>query len=263
MVKETVIDNLKVKIYESRIAMGAEMARMVVEKIKFLLARKDSVNIIFAAAPSQNEFLESLSREKGVDWGWVNAFHMDEYVGLNENAPQRFGNFLKEKIFNKVPFRSIHYLNGNAGNLQWECQRYSELLKKYPADIVCMGIGENTHIAFNDPHVADFKDLKKVKVVNLDEACRQQQVNDGCFGQSDAVPSHALTLTVPALLGASYIYCMVPGKNKAEAVSYTLREEISEKYPSTILRRHKNSILFLDGDSSAKLADMLSSSETP
>lgn len=259
MIQETIVDKLKVRIYESRTAMGAEMAKMVIEKIKFLLTRKEMVNIIFAAAPSQNEFLDSLVREKGVDWGWVNAFHMDEYVGLTETAPQRFGNFLKEKLFDKIPFRSVHYLNGNAANLQLECQRYSDLLKKYPVDIVCMGIGENTHIAFNDPHVADFKDINKVKVVDLDEACRQQQVNDKCFANLNEVPKHALTLTVPSLLAADYIFCMVPGKNKSEAVAFTLKEEISEKYPSTILRRHKNSVLFLDKDSSAKSLNALSS----
>jgi glucosamine-6-phosphate deaminase len=210
------------------------------------------VNIIFAAAPSQNEFLDFLSHIEDVDWGGVNAFHMDEYVGLAEHAPQRFGNFLKERLFNKVPLGSVHYLNGNAGNLQKECERYAALLKQYPADIVCMGIGENTHIAFNDPHVADFKDLEKVKVVNLDEVSRQQQVNDGCFENLEMVPSHALTLTVPALFSAEYIYCIVPGKNKSEAVYSALREKISETYPATILRRHRNNVLFLDADSSAK-----------
>ncbi|MEP6597300.1 MAG: glucosamine-6-phosphate deaminase [Ginsengibacter sp.] len=253
MIREAVVDNLKVKIYESRVGMGAGMGKEVVEKIKFLLSRKDSVNIIFAAAPSQNEFLDFLSRNEEVDWGGVNAFHMDEYVGLAEHAPKRFSNFLKEKLFDKVSLGSVHYLNANAGNLSRECEKYADLLKQYPTDIVCMGIGENTHIAFNDPHVADFKDLEIVKVVNLDDACRQQQLNDGCFDHLEMVPSHALTLTVPALLSAEYIYCIVPGKNKSEAVYFTLKEKISEKCPASILRRHRDSVLFLDADSSAKV----------
>lgn len=247
------IDSLQVKIFETRNEMGVNAAMQVAQKIKSLLDKKEYVNIIFAAAPSQNEFLQSLVEQKGIDWGRVNAFHMDEYVGLPDDAPQRFGNFLKDKIFNKLSFASVHFLDGTAKNPQQECRRYADLLAKYPTDIVCMGIGENTHIAFNDPHVADFKDTEMVKIVSLDSACRQQQVNDKCFEKIEWVPSSAITLTIPALLSAAYIYCIVPGKNKASAVNLTLTEEISEKYPASILRRHKNSQLFLDKDSSAKL----------
>ncbi|MHA4809958.1 glucosamine-6-phosphate deaminase [Flavitalea flava] len=255
MVQECSVDLLKVRIYEDRQRSGEDMARRVVDTIKLLSAGKDEVNIIFAAAPSQNDFLDGLSKEKEVDWSRINAFHMDEYVGLNEDAPQGFGNFLKERLFAKLPFRAVHYLNGNATNLNAECQRYADLLRQYPVDIVCMGIGENTHIAFNDPHVADFQDPQLVKAVDLDDACRRQQVNDGCFKSTGDVPVHALTLTVPALLAADHIFCMVPGTNKAEAVQFTLTAAISEKYPSTILRKHANSILFLDQDSAVKIVD--------
>lgn len=130
---------------------------------------------------------------------------------------------------------------------------YARLLTHHPADIVCMGIGENAHIAFNDPHVADFDDPHLVKVVDLDESCRQQQVNDGCFDHIDDVPSYAITLTIPALYSAKSLFCMVPGANKAQAVYHTLHEEITEKYPSTILRRHRDATLFLDLKSAARL----------
>lgn len=174
---------------------------------------------------------------------------MDEYVGLEKEAPQGFGNFLKEKFFSKVVFKTINYINGQATDLEEECQRYENLLKQFPPHIVCMGIGENTHIAFNDPHVADFKDTKLVKVVDLDEACRKQQVNDGCFSEINDVPVYALTLTVPALISGKEVFCMVPGKTKANAIKLTLTEDVKQEYPSTILRQHDNTTLFIDEDS--------------
>lgn len=246
-------DLLSVRIFETRKNMGRDAALLAAEKIRNLLENRDSISIIFAAAPSQDEFLEALSAQPGIDWSRITAFHMDEYVGLPADAPQGFGNFLKRSIFSKVPFKAVFYLNGNAPDLDQECKRYSDLLNEYQPDIVCMGIGENTHIAFNDPHVADLKDPKTVKVVDLDQQCRQQQVNDGCFATIDQVPTHALTLTVPTLLRPKAVFCVVPGEHKAQAVFYTLNETISSKNPSTALRQHPNAILFLDKDSAMKI----------
>jgi glucosamine-6-phosphate deaminase len=245
-------ENLQVRIFDSRAQLGAAAAEAVGQKIQELLETKAYINMIFAAAPSQNEFLAELIK-KPVDWDRINGFHMDEYVGLDKDAPQGFGNFLKEKLFGHVPFREVHYLDGNADDIEAECVRYAALLTKYPTDIVCLGIGENAHLAFNDPHVADFKDPKLVKVVDLDEACRTQQVNDGCFRQIEEVPTHALTITIPALLRATFVYGMVPGKAKAEAVYHTLNSAIEEKYPSTLLRTHENAALYLDTNSAARL----------
>jgi len=152
-----------------------------------------------------------------------------------------------------MPFNSVNYINGDTPDTQAECERYTQLLAEYSPDIVCMGIGENGHIAFNDPHVADFSDPFRVKVVSLDHECRQQQVNDGCFGSLEQVPTHALTLTVPSLMAGSFIYCMVPGKNKARAVSNTLTGSIDEQCPASVLRKHPNAILFLDKESSLTL----------
>ena len=247
------VDNLAVRIYNSRSSMGGDAAGLVGKRIKASLGQQDFVNMIFAAAPSQTEFLKYLSEQENIDWTRVNAFHMDEYLGLPPDATQRFGNFLKSNIFDKVPFHTVNYLLENRMDDAGECDRYSELLDRNPPDIVCMGIGENAHIAFNDPHVARFNDPVSVKVVELDERCRMQQVNDGCFGHIDDVPVSAITLTIPALLQASHIFCMVPGVNKAEAVYHTLTSEIQEKYPSTILRTHDDAMLFLDRGSSAKL----------
>lgn len=241
--------NLQVLKYEDRAAMGEAAAGMVCQKINELLNRQPFVNMIFAAAPSQNEFLAALIQTETIDWQRVNAFHMDEYIGLPENDLRTFSSFLKEKIFGKLPFRAVNYINGNSNDHAAECKRYAELLTKYPTDIVCMGIGENGHIAFNDPHVADFNDPLKVKNVRLDAECRQQQVNDKCFDLLDEVPTHAVTLTVPVLMAGRYIYCMVPGEKKAKAICNTLHGEIDEKCPATILRKHENAMLFIDKDS--------------
>jgi glucosamine-6-phosphate deaminase len=241
-------DKLQIQSFASRQQMGVAAAGLVAARITELLKSKDEVNIIFAAAPSQNDFLAELIK-KDMPWQKINALHMDEYIGLPDGAPQRFGQFLDDAIFSKQNFKSVNYLNGNAADAEKECERYAALLKTHPPDICCMGIGENTHLAFNDPPVADFNDLYLVKIVELDEACRQQQVNDGCFERINEVPRHAITLTIPALLMAGYIYCMVPGKTKARAVRHTLNENISELYPSTILRQHDNAVLFVDADS--------------
>lgn len=250
--KELTAGTLQVRIHETRMEMGAHAAETVSDRIRSLRTQ-DEINIIFAAAPSQNEFLEILATDPDIPWEKINAFHMDEYVGLHPDAPQGFGNFLKDRIFGKVPFKSVHYLNGNAADIQAECSRYATLLKEFPTDIVCLGIGENCHLAFNDPHVADFHDPLTVKEVILDHACRQQQVNDDCFIGIDEVPTHALTVTIPALFKSTYAYCIVPGPKKAEAIMHTVEDDIQELYPSTILRTHPHAILFIDEESAGRL----------
>ena len=246
-------DTLTVRISENRLQLGSDAAKMAAETLRKLLTQRDFVNIIFAAAPSQNEFLAALAVEQDIEWRRVRAFHMDEYIGLPPAAPQRFGSFLKQSFFEAVPLGEIHYLLAGQKDPEVECRRYAELLLRFTADVVFMGIGENTHIAFNDPHVARFNDPQMVKIVELDQACRQQQVHDGCFETLEQVPENALTLTVPALMKADHIFCMVPGTRKAEAVYHTLKDPITERYPSTILRTHPNAILFIDKESGALL----------
>jgi len=252
-VNEIQTGKLRVKIYQTRRDMGNAAADEMTTVLKKLLEVKDEVNIVFAAAPSQNEFLEAVVKTECIEWNRVNAFHMDEYIGLDKNAPQGFGNFLKDRIFNKVGFKSVYYINGNADNTEEECDRYADLLKQYPVDIVCMGIGENGHIAFNDPHVAAFNDTKLVKLVELDEKSRVQQVNDGCFDKLNDVPTHALTLTIPALISAKYIFCVVPDKAKAEAVAKTVKGSVDESCPASILKTHDNAILYIEKDSAAAI----------
>lgn len=253
------VNNLFVEIYESRPIMGIAAAKQVSEKIKDIIAEKGSVNMAFAAAPSQNEFLAALCNEIGLDWSKVIGFHLDEYIGLPEGATQSFRRFLDDNIFSKVRPGRVHYLNGNAEHLRDECHRYSRLLKEYSLDIACIGIGENGHIAFNDPHVADFEDPHWVKVVTLDERCRRQQVNDGCFPSIHHVPVNALTLTIPAIMSAKYIYCIVPGVTKQEAVRSALEGPIGTDCPASILREHPSARLIIDRDASGLLSDAANS----
>ncbi len=251
--KTIIKDKLTVEIYDTRAEMGKAAGMMAAKRIKDCLAEKDEVNVIFAAAPSQNEMLETLLSADGIEWERVNAFHMDEYIGLAADAPQGFGNFLKAHIFAHLPFKSVNYINCAATDADAECERYTALLKENPTDIVLLGIGENGHIAFNDPHVADFNDEKTVKAVKLDDICRQQQVNDGCFESLEQVPEYALTLTIPTLFAAKHLVCTVPAATKAWAVNETVGGEISEKCPATIMRKHDSAIMYCDRDSGGKL----------
>ena len=252
LIKKLTADLLEIRVFDTRKSLGEDAACEVARKIREILAKKPEVNIVFASAPSQNEFLEALIKEN-IDWDRINAFHMDEYIGLDKEAPQGFGNFIREGLFSKVNCSHVYYLDGNAANIPAECERYAQLLTEHPVDIVCCGIGENGHLAFNDPPIADFNDRKLVKEVRLEEKCRQQQVNDGCFESIDKVPKTALSMTIPALNAGRFIYSMVPGKTKAEAVFNTARSNIGTHCPATILRKHDHAILFTDMDSGNRI----------
>ena len=210
-----------------------------------------AARVILASAPSQNELLDALVGAD-VDWSRVTLFHMDEYAGLDAQHPASFRRYQRERVLDRIRPAAFHGLAGEA-DADAECARYAALLAEAPIDVVCLGIGENGHLAFNDPPVADFADPALVKVVALDEACRRQQVNDGCFAALDAVPRHALTLTIPALLRGGALFCAVPGPRKANAVRDALRGPISTACPASILRTHPHATLYLDADSAALL----------
>ncbi len=250
--KQYTVDKLTVKISDTRAEMGALAASEIHKTLLALFEKKEWVNMIFAAAPSQNEVLESLLTYKDIPFERIRAFHMDEYIGLPATAPQRFGNFLYEHIFSRAPFGEVYYIDSSA-EAEAECARYTDLLRKYPTDIVVMGIGENGHIAFNDPGVADFCDPHTIKLAKLDEVCRMQQVHDGCFEKLEDVPTHAFTLTCPTLMRATYKFCIVPAATKAKAAARMLSGEVSDECPATLLRTVENATLYLDGDSSSLL----------
>ena len=230
------------------LAAGKCAEQFLVERLK----NQSAVRVIFAAAPSQNETLDYLSQSSAIDWSRVSAFHMDEYVGLPAQSKQSFGHYLRENIFEKVSFADVNFLDGNA-EINAECERYARLLSVAPIDLVLMGVGENGHIAFNDPPVADFHDPLAVKQVKLDDACRVQQVNDGCFDSFDEVPTHALTLTIPTLMSAATLVCSVPGSTKSNAIREMVLGPVDVSCPASVLRRHSNFHGFFDLESAVGL----------
>jgi glucosamine-6-phosphate deaminase len=239
-------------VAKSRAAMGKKAAEDIACELRRRLKSQQSVRMIFAAAPSQSEMLTALILMPDVDWSRVTAFHMDEYLGLAIDAPQRFGLWLHRAIFDRLPFAAVHLLEPGTDPEATESE-YADRLAASPIDIVCCGIGSNGHLAFNDPP-ADLNDPSDVKVVKLDATCRQQQVDDRCFDRFDDVPTHALTVTIPRLLAADRIFCCVPGALKKAAVRRTLQDPISGLVPTTALRTHSNWSLYLDEDSAADLA---------
>ncbi len=251
------VDALSVKVFADRKAMGAEAATDCGRAVRKVLERQRVCRMIFAAAPSQNEMLAGLAEAVGIDWSRVHAFHMDEYIGLPDDAAQRFGLFLRDRLFGRLPFGNVEYLAPRARMdriaVEAEIRRYSALILEAPIDIVCLGVGENGHIAFNDPGVAKFDDPATVKEIVLDKECRLQQVHDGCFPDLAAVPETALSLTVPALMSGARLFCVVPGPTKARAVRDMLKGRVSESCPATVLRRHHDCTLYLDAESAGEL----------
>jgi glucosamine-6-phosphate deaminase len=254
------VDSLLVEVHSNRSGMGAAAADAAAGILRGAIERQGSARIIVASAPSQNELIAGLVKAPGMDWSKVTVFHMDEYVGVQAAHPASFRNYQQEHLLSIVSPKAFHGICGEAANAEEECLRYAALLAEAPIDLVCMGVGENGHIAFNDPPVADFADPQWVKIVELDEICRQQQVNDGCFPDFDAVPKYAITLTCPALMSGKALVCVVPGPRKADAVAAMLGVEISTSCPASILRRHAAATLHLDVDSAAKIDQNVNSS---
>lgn len=241
-------DGLEVLSFATRAEMGAAGARDVAAALVERLAAQPEVRMIFAAAPSQSDMLAALCAASGIDWSRVTAFHMDEYIGLPSGAPERFAGWLDAHVFGRLPFKAVHRIVPEP-DAEAEVRRYAALLDEAPIDFICLGIGVNGHIAFNDPPVADFADPLDVKVVVLDDICRQQQVDDDCFARFEDVPERAVTLTIPRLLRAGKLFCVVPGKAKRAAVQATLYGPISTDCPASILRQQSNCTLYLDAES--------------
>lgn len=232
---------LDVRVYADRAHSGAAAARMAAEALRRTLEDQDAARVVFAAAPSQRELLAGLREEPGIDWARVVAFHMDEYLDLPPDSPARFGNFLKRELWDAVRPGAVHLIDPESDPAD-----YAKLLAAEPIDLVCLGVGDNGHLAFNDPPVADFDDPLQVKLVELDEACRRQQVSDGCFPTLAEVPERAITLTIPALLAGRHLIATVPGANKRQALRQALDGPLSTACPASILREHPRCTLFAD-----------------
>ena len=225
--------------------MGQIAAADIAAEVRKQLSERARVRMIFAAAPSQSDMLDSLCAIPGIEWARVEAFHMDEYVGLASGAQQRFAIWLDAHLLSHLPFGMVHRIVPE----QADTDAYAALLAEAPIDIVCLGIGVNGHLAFNDPPVADFTDPQDMKLVELDAICRQQQVDDLCFPDLASVPTHAVTLTIPRLLRAERLFCVVPGRLKREAVRAALHGPIETACPASILRTHPACTLYLDAES--------------
>jgi glucosamine-6-phosphate deaminase len=241
------LKGLRVATHGSREAAGRAAAADIAAELRWRLASQPGVRMIFAAAPSQSEMLDALVAAPGIAWDRVTAFHMDEYIGLTPGAPERFASWLDTHLFARVPFQRVHRIVPEP-DPEAAARAYAVALDTSPIDIVCLGIGVNGHLAFNDPPIADFADPLDVKVVELDATCRQQQVDDDCFARLEDVPRTAITLTVPRLLRAGRLFCMVPGASKREAVRATLHGPISTRCPASILRTTECN-LYLDAES--------------
>jgi len=245
---------LNVSIFETRRAMGVAAAAAVADELRRHIRERGVATAIFASAPSQNEFLEALVAAPDLDWSRVVAFHLDEYLGMGDGAPQSFRRFLLDRLVERTGLRAFHGLRGEAADAEAECARYADLLESQPLDFAVLGVGENGHLAFIDPPFCDFDDPAAVKVVELDEACRLQQVHDGAFDALDDVPRRALSLTIPTVMARPKLFAIVPGPAKQAAVNAAVEGPIATTCPASILRRHPDAHLFLDRDSAAMLS---------
>jgi glucosamine-6-phosphate deaminase len=242
------VEALAVQIYASLDAMAAAAAAAAAGHLRERLATQPEARVILASAASQIRFLDCLTGADDIDWSRVTLFHMDEYLGIEADHPASFRRFLRERVELRVQPKAFHYIAGEADQPLAECDRYAGLLRTAPIDLCCLGIGENGHVAFNDPPVADFDDPRPIKLVKLDEACRRQQVGEGAFPDLDAVPRYAYTLTIPTLCAAAKLIVVVPEKRKAAAVSRALTGPVAPLCPASILRRQAHATLFLDAE---------------
>ncbi|MBU0477545.1 glucosamine-6-phosphate deaminase [bacterium] len=243
---------MKVIIKEDKGEVGREAANIACNTIKKSIEEKGEANIIAATGASQFEFFESLTSMHGLDWSKVRMFHLDEYVGISIEHPASFRKYLKERFIDKTGINEYYFLNGDVENLEKEVERLNSIISKYKIDVAFVGIGENGHLAFNDPP-ADFEEEKPYIVVTLDEKCKKQQMGEGWFKTIDDVPKQAISMSVKQIMKSEMILCTVPDRRKAEAVHLCMDEEISPQYPASILRDHKECYLILDKDSASLL----------
>jgi glucosamine-6-phosphate deaminase len=252
---------IDVQVFEDKEVLGAAAAAFVAGRLRRAIAGHGEASLVLATGASQYEFLDALRQVDGVDWTRVMAFHLDEYLGISAQHPASFRRYLHERVFDHLPFGAVHLLEGDAPDAERECRRYASLLAERAIDVACIGIGENGHLAFNDPP-ADFDTPALVHVVTLDEACRRQQVGEGHFPSIENVPTRALSLSIPAILSARTISCVVPDRRKAEAVRCALEGPVSPHCPASALRRHQDCHLYLDVASASLLSPATTGPDT-
>ena len=252
-VRHLQVGTMRVEVYPSRAAAGEAAARAAANAILELLQKREFVAVIFATGASQLDMLSALTGIHDLPWERILGFHLDEYIGISPDHPASFRRYLRARLTSKVKMKEFFEMNGSAVVPQQTCQQYAEKLRAADPQLCLLGIGENGHLAFNDPSVADFSDPLDVKIVQLDEACRIQQVAEGWFESVDKVPEQAITLTIPALMRVPRLIVSVPGSRKAAIVRRSLEDPISKLCPATILRTHPDATVYLDVDSAAEL----------
>ncbi|HEV7525192.1 MAG TPA: glucosamine-6-phosphate deaminase [Acidimicrobiia bacterium] len=253
MSRELQFDALTVWVGRDTEEMATDVAVAAAVVLRAAIDARGEANVMLATGNSQLAFLDELVKIPDIAWERVRAFHMDEYIGLPPTHPASFQRYMRERVAASLPFEEFHYLSGDAVDAEEEAACYEVLLRAQPLDLCCAGIGENGHLAFNDPPVADFDDPRDVKVVALEPESRRQQVGEGHFATIDDVPTHAITVTIPALLRAGRVLVIAPEARKARPVHDALYGPISTACPASILRGQSNATLYLDGESSALL----------
>ena len=243
-ISSTRVGDLDVRLYSDEPTMGAAAAAGAADAIGRAIADHGSARVVIATGNSQYAFVDALAAQD-IDWSLVTVFHMDEYVGVDDDHPASFQRWIRERIEHRFRPARVEYISGE-GDPETEAQRYEALLRAAPLDLVCMGIGENGHLAFNEPGAADFSDQRWARVISLTEESQRQQVGEGHFASLESVPRTAISLTVPALLSASRVQVCAPESRKAKAVHETLTAEVSNDCPATILRTRPNAVLFLE-----------------
>jgi glucosamine-6-phosphate deaminase len=242
---------MNIKVFDTKSELGQAAAQDAAQIINQAINERDVAYVIAATGASQFEFLDSLAQED-VDWTKIVFFHLDEYVDLPESHPASFRRYLKERLVSRLHPQTFHFLNGEANDVYEECRRVGDLIGRQTIDVAFVGIGENGHLAFNDPP-ADFGTEEPYIVVTLDDACRQQQVGEGWFKSIAEVPTRAISMSIKQILKSRNILCIVPDQRKAEAVRATVELEVSPIRPASILQEHERVTLYLDRDSSSLL----------
>lgn len=256
-VKNLQVGNVSVEIYSDSEAAGIAAARATADALRKLAGTRDSFGVIFATGVSQMQTLDALTRIEGLPWDKVRGFHMDEYVAISSDHPASFRRYLRERLTQKVSMKEFYEIDGSAPDSEKTANAYAALLRAANPQLCLLGIGENGHLAFNDPGVADFSDPQDAKIVRLDAACRRQQVAEGWFATVGEVADAAITLTIPALLRVPKLIVSVPGPRKAAVIRHALTEPLSTDCPATILRTHSDTTVYLDLESAAELDSVL------
>ena len=242
---------LELEVFDTKAELGYAAAREAARIINQAISERGAAYVIAATGASQFEFLDSLVHEE-IEWGKVVFFHLDEYVGLQESHRASFRRYLKERILSRVRPGGFHLINGEAGDVYEECRRVGELISRQTIDVAFVGIGENGHLAFNDPP-ADFETDEPYILVNLDQQCRRQQVGEGWFESIDEVPTQAISMSITQILRSRNILCIAPDQRKSVAVKNCVELDVSPMHPASILQRHESVKLYLDRESASLL----------